>query len=817
VIVWAKGATVEDVGALATRIKPEQTILLLGAGASVQSGAPTGAELAAFLGRRMTPPRDGVSLSEIATIYEHIMSRRELVDAIQERLRPLQPTGGLLLLPEFDWRSIYSTNFDQLVERAYRKADRPLHVVRSNFDWSKGLTGDVLYKIHGCVTQDVSLGHKHRMVITERDYDQVEQYHQTLFTSLAAEMLTCDTLIIGQSLADSHLKELAKKASQLHHGSGTSGRIYLLSYDADPDRALIYEQWGIDVTAGSLDVLLHAISEVHVPVSQRGDVASSVGAANDLPAQLRAPTVDCAHAATLPPDARRLFNGGAAQYADIAAGYTIERAVEPRLLESQQSARMLCTVIIGGAGVGKTTVARRLMMSRLRQDFLCWEHANSFPLDVAAWLKVEENLRRNQRQGFLFIDDCTDQLVEANRLIDRLAALDRSHLRLIMTANASQWRSRRKTPVVFARSHVETMSRLVGTDIERFVNLVEQQPPIQALVEDAFSNLNHQQRVRHLRDRCSAEMYVCLKNIFGFEELDDILLSEFKQLEPAPQDIYRYVCAIQAMGGKVHRQLIVRLLGIEAGQLATLLGQLDGVISEHDINVNRGIYGWSARHDVIANVIATYKFGDPEEQRELLRDLITGLNPTVWVELETANAMATSEMGIDRLASHQEQVQLLTELVGVVPGERTPHRRLVKKYLQADDAFSARRAIDAATRDLGQDDIIDRYRVRLLELRASRTANLMIEDRVALLHEARSQADKLLQRRPDDRHNYRLLCDVGIALLRLNGDGTVLEAGIRAFKLAEDAIPDPEFIADRKYYEQMLRIEGTTARVPPSP
>ena len=53
---------------------------------------------------------------------------------------------------------------------------------------------------------------------------------------------------------------------------------------------------------------------------------------------------------------------------------------------------------------------------------------------------------------------------------------------------------------------------------------------------------------------------MCLKNIFGFEELDDILLSEFKGLPEEAQDIYRYVCAIQAMGGKVHRQLIVRLL-----------------------------------------------------------------------------------------------------------------------------------------------------------------------------------------------------------------------------------------------------------------
>jgi hypothetical protein len=800
----------DNVEDLARRIKPDQTILLLGAAAGVPSGAPTGAQFATYLARRLSPVPAGDNLSEIATIFEHRTSRRELVEAVQQRLAGLAPTGGLLLLPEFDWRSIYSTNFDRLVEAAYRATDRPLSVVRSNFDWSKELSGPVLYKMHGCETQDVGLGHKHRMVLTERDYDQVREYHQTLFTALSHEMLTADTLIVGQSLADQHLKELAKKASQLHQTSGTPGRVYLLSYQSDPDRALIFEQWGIDVTAGSLETLLHAIAQEHTPVSQVSSSATlGLPTARDLPVQLRASTTDCNHAAGLVPDARRLFNGGAASYADIAFGYTIERAVEPRLLETQQSVRSLCTALLGGAGVGKTILARRILSARMKQDFLCWEHRNAFPLDVSSWLAVEENLRQHQRQGFLLIDDCTDQLSAVNRLIDALARLDRAHLRLVVTATSSSWESRRKTPQFFTRGQFERLSRLTPLDIDRFVNLVEQQRPIRELVEESFLALNHGQRVRHLRDRCNAEMYVCLKNIFGFEELDDILLKEFKDLEPAPQDIYRYVCAIQAMGGKVHRQLIVRLLGIDAGQLMLQLSQLEGIVSEFDIDAGRGLFGWSSRHDVIAGVIATYKFGDPDEQRELLHNLIQGLNPTVWVELETANALATSDMGIDRLPSHKEQVQLLTELVKVVPGERTPHRRLIRKYLAVEDTGSAKQAIDIATRDVGQDDIVDRYRVRLIVLRAQKSSELMLEDRTSLLFEARSQAKKLLARRLDDRHNYRLLAEVGVALLRLKGDASVLREGIDALKVAEQAIADPDFASDRKHYEQILRTEGS--------
>lgn len=799
----------DSVEALAQRINPEQTVLLLGAGASVPSGAPTGADFATYLARRLTPVPSGNDLAEIATIYEHRTSRRELVEAVQSRLTTLEPTGGLLLLPEFDWRSIYSTNFDQLVEKAYTSSGRPLAVVRSNYDWQKGLGGPVLYKIHGCVTQDVGLGNKHRMVLTDRDYDQVIDYHQLLFTTLESEMLTCDTLVIGQSLADKHLKDLAKRAANLNRTAGTPGRVYLLVYNADPDRAVIFEQYGIDVTAGSLETLLHAVSKVHVPASKKTPQQEAADRdARELPLALRASSTDCSHASRLPPDPRRLFNGGAASYGDISAAYTIERAIEPRLLETQNNTKLLATVLVGSAGVGKTTLARRLMAARMSQDFVCWEHVNTFPLQVEAWLKVEERLRAGQRQGFLLIDDAHEQLVTVNRLADALAKLDRSHLRLIMTANSSQWQSRRKSPALLQRSHVETMSRLTALDIDRLVNLVDQQQAIRVLVEESFLSLARPQRVRHLRDRCSSEMYVCLKNIFGFQELDDILLAEYKDLPEASQDIYRYVCAIQAMGGKVHRQLIVRLLGIDAGQLLGHLKQLDGVVSEHDISVKRGIYGWSARHDVIATVIATYKFGDPDEQVALLEHLIHGLNPSVWVEIETANSLAASEMGIDRLPSHEDQVRLLGELVRVVPSERTPHRRLIRKYLDADDAVGARQAIDAAVRDLGQDDIVDRYRARLIMLRAERGSGLMIGDRVSLLFEARSQAMKLLTKRPDDRHNYRLLCEVGLCLLRLNGNAMVLAEGIKALREAEAQIPDPEFSRDRQQYEQLLRLEG---------
>jgi hypothetical protein len=793
-----------DIRSLATLIEPEHTVLLMGAGAAVQSGAPTGAALAEFLASRLKPSPDGDELPEIAGIFEDRLGRPALVKAVRDRLVNLEPTGGLLAVPAFDWRAIYSTNFDTLVEESYRRAHRRLQVVRSNYDFSRQTAADaMLFKIHGCITQDLADGHHSRMVLTEDDYEEVETYRQSLFNSLRQHMTTADTVIVGQSLGDRHLRDLAKEVASLRT-QGVQGRVYLLAFDYNDDRARLYSRRGIEVAPGSLEDLLHALN---VEGRSRPPVAHTTETTNagHLPPPLAPLTVDVAHAASLPPNPVALFNGSPATYGDINSNMTITRAVERRLLEMQSGVRGFFTVIAGAAGVGKTSLARALLLKRSKEGFACWEHLNHFPLNVDEWMAVEASLRAVGRQGVLLIDDCAQHLAAVNRLTDALGKLDRPFLRLVVTANAAQWKTRTKSPYFFSRGSIERLSVLTTGDIHELVNLVDRQPDIRTLVENDFLHLGHRDRVRRLQDRCSADMFVCLKNIFRNENLDNILLQEFADLDVAVREVYRHVAALQAMGGRVHRQLIVRLLGIDVLELQSLLTQMEDVIAEYDIDHRQGLYGWSARHDVIANIIATYKFADQEELLRLLERLIDGLNPTIHIERETARAIASNEMGIARLTSLDQQADLLQRLIQAVPGERIPRRRLIRLYLRENQLADAERVISAATKDLGSDDIITTYRSVLALRRAEVTSGLLDEDRHAMLLEAERLAKQCVGARPFDRHNYVALADVGLAMARRFSDLRVLDEAIDAMVEMESEIGDPEFVRDRTRLESQRR------------
>ncbi|WP_046302095.1 SIR2 family protein [Mycobacterium sp. UM_Kg27] len=789
---------------LAASINPEQTVLLLGAGASIPSGAPTGAKLARHLAEKLSPPPEGDDLAEIAGIFENRLGRKDLAIAVKRRLRDLEPTGGILALPTYKWKGIYTTNFDRLVETAFRSAGVSLDVVRSNFDFSTttGSAAATLFKIHGCVSQDVGLGDRARMVLTELDYDDVRQYRQSLFLSLQMSMMNSNTLVVGQSLRDHHLRELAKEIGELRT-QGVQGRVFLLVYEYDEDRARLLDQRGIEVVQGTLDDLMH-----HLQSAQPD--AACISAEDDqslttLPPSLATTTTKVAHAVALAPDPLRLYNGSPATYADIQAGLTIERSNEPRLRQLQQGLRGFFLVLAGAAGVGKTSLARRLLHFRHGEGFLAFEHLNNFPLDVDGWVGFEKQLRANNRQGMLLVDDCAQHLSSVSRLVDILGTRDRPFLRIIVTVNAAQWKTRVKSPYFFSRGTFERLSLLADSDIRELINLVDRKPEIRSLVEPDFLNLGHQDKVRRLRERCSAEMYVCLKNIFQTDQLDDILLREFADLDDDAQHVYRYVAAVQSMGGKVHRQLIMRLLGIAPNGLADLLERMADIVSEYDISERKGLYGWAARHDVIAQVISTYKFADQEELRILLDRLIEGLNPTEYLELETARGIAGNDMGIPRLTNREHQRDLMRKLIATVPGERTPRRRLIRMFLDENMLDEADRAIRSSQEEIGTDNIVERYRATLTLRRALNSGGLMEEDLLAMMLEAERIARSCTTRWPHDRYNFRVLADVGIALADRFSRVDVLDDTISLMREIEIDNPDPDFARDRRDLESTRR------------
>jgi hypothetical protein len=578
-------------------------------------------------------------------------------------------------------------------------------------------------------------------------------------------------------------------------------------HNYDEDRAGLFTRLGVDVIHGDLeDLLLALVNEGKT--SPEAVYSTSTSTSDILTPDLVLTTQDVAHAAQLQPDPIRLFNGTPATYADISQGNTITRVAQTRLQDAQRGVRGFFLVISGARGVGKTSLARAFMLSRSSQNILAWEHLSDQPLDVNSWLAVDARLRKAGREAILLVDDCSRHLRSLNRLVDKLAAVDRPHLRIVATVESAKWKVSPKSQGFFSRGSLVNLSQLERTDIEALVHLVETRPRIRALVEQQFLGLGRLDQIKRLRDKCSADMFVCLKNIFANDNLDNILLQEYAELSVEAKDVYRYVSAIQSLGGFVHRQLIMRIHGISGIGLDALLGALDGIVSEYTIDSAKGIFGWCTRHDVIAEVIAKWKFSDQEELFLLLENLIDGLNPSTRIEMETAIAIATNDGGIARLTDLTRQIELFHRLIETIPAHRTPRRRLVRLYIKNDLLPEAENEIAVAERAIGDDPVIMRHKAVLTLRKSEALPGIEDGDRKAILLDAEGIIRRCIRQYESDLYSYRTLGEIGLALASKYGEYSAIDDAIEALREFEGVNGDPEIQTVRRRLEGQLRSVG---------
>lgn len=802
----------KSVQELARILEPSKTSLLLGAGASVPSGGPSAAKLTDLLctklGESANPARN---LATAAEILEMKHGRRAVFEAVREILKPLSPSGGILAIPHYDWRAIYTTNYDLLVEKAYSRAHRDLIVVRSNFDFPRlrGSADSPLYKIHGCISQDRSDGHHASIVLTESDIQGHLEYRKMLFDRMRADLEAGMLLVIGHSLADQHLRDLVREVAKLQTDIHAVNHVVLLVFERDDDLAALYERQGLCVVFGGIDSAFDALT-THISTKSAATPTPASGAF-ELPAELLACTLEVAVMRQRPAQPSLMFNGRQAGYGDIEAGLTFERNAESDIGLRLRN-RVPGTVVTGVAGTGKTTTSRRTLCTLSREGIHCWEHQDPYRLRKNDWLKVEEQLRARRELGVLFIDNIHRHQLDADELVEALAAIENRALVVLGTSETSQWTYRIKSRRFFEHGAPFKMERLTDTEIVGLVSLLERSPDIAKLVSLSFRTSPRPKQIEQLKRRCRADMFVCLKNIFETTSLDEIILNEYKELSPDLQNLYRHVAALEAAGLQVHRQLIIRMLGIEAEGLKGVFARMDGLIQERDLVAKEGIYLWETRHRTIAELLTQYKYAEPAEYLKLLQRICDGLNPAFPVELDSVSELCSAEYGIKRVAKREDRLRLYESLIRVAPTEHIPRHRLIRELIDDGLIAEAEAALEVAVREVGPDATFQRYRIMCL-IKRSQAEALQRSDKIALLNRARDEAQKATNRYQTNKYVFFIADEVAREYHYLNkADTTWLEASIASMQEAFERTLDPDFAPRINESRRIIRLsaQGST-------
>jgi len=134
-------------------------------------------------------------------------SRQDIERELQEALEPLKPSPAHKKIPWFRWRAIVTTNYDRLVEKAYKKefyAVQKLKVIAEEFDLIDREPPDTLplIKPHGCISRP------HEISVSSEDIYEAKLKRRLLFERIAMLHVLGPVVYVGYSLHDRHILDM---------------------------------------------------------------------------------------------------------------------------------------------------------------------------------------------------------------------------------------------------------------------------------------------------------------------------------------------------------------------------------------------------------------------------------------------------------------------------------------------------------------------------------------------------------------------------------------------------------------------------------
>jgi HD-GYP domain-containing protein (c-di-GMP phosphodiesterase class II) len=188
-------------------------VLFVGAGASIEAGAPSAQEMTRELSKKyLQGKHQEEPLSKVASYIETKpgLGRRLVVDYLINRLSPLKPSKAHLLLPKFRWAAIYTTNYDTLIEQAYERVGVKYKPIMSSCDLVIDMIDYysyvLLYKPHGCISRPAVS--EAPIIITEDDYYSVVDNRKAIYRQLEVHKYKSVFLFIGYSFSDFNLSQI---------------------------------------------------------------------------------------------------------------------------------------------------------------------------------------------------------------------------------------------------------------------------------------------------------------------------------------------------------------------------------------------------------------------------------------------------------------------------------------------------------------------------------------------------------------------------------------------------------------------------------
>lgn len=207
----------EFVREIATKCQNNEIALFLGAGMSSNAGLPSWKNLFEPLARELGIDIETTSyqLYDIAQFYANYNGINGLHKKISSEINRIEEASDTLdELTNIQSNSIWTTNFDKVIENNYHRKGKRTNIIHSednliSVDLNKNIN---IFKMNGDID---NLKHA---IITKRDLEEYAEKHKLLLTFFKRELVVKSFLFIGYSFTDSLVLPCISELSQAFDG-----------------------------------------------------------------------------------------------------------------------------------------------------------------------------------------------------------------------------------------------------------------------------------------------------------------------------------------------------------------------------------------------------------------------------------------------------------------------------------------------------------------------------------------------------------------------------------------------------------------------
>ncbi len=760
---------------LASALADGNCVLFVGAGIghntrkasgdSVGSGVDLRDALAAEFGLEIT---DADDLAIISQVIEINHDRSKLVSALETLLADLQPDDDLQWLLSLPWKAIFTTNYDNVLERCYELNANPTQVpvvMGANSEvktWQPPFEVPLIH-LHGGFQSEAA---KDAILVTQSDYSRFRERRQMLFDHLRLQYASSPIVYVGYSNRDPNWRTVIEEV-EAQFSPGEAPTSYRITPTTSNHERIVLQAARVHALDGTISELREVYAAYFGDDSPpRPPESSSVS--DRIPTELieifkenPAGTIrllnswEYVNQASFSEDANtyEFRRGDRPNWGLLGQGLSFERDLESFLVDrlidfvTEPEAAPRCEIVLSPAGYGITTlllsVATWFARQRLSTTLLLRPGQEPVVADV------EFAVKHLPGPIILVVDDAADYSARLDEVWQFIRD-SRMSATLLLGERSNEWRQTHSR----LKPLEHELSPLSDDEIERLLASLEKTGDLGYL-----NNLSQELRFAAVKERNQKDLLVTMREVTEGRGFDAIIEDEFRSIQSAAaQELYGLVCCFSRVRALARDFLLIDALDSVTSDFYKLVTEnLHGIVQSVVVDESRGIYALTCRHRVIADIV-WYRCFEAAERRDYALRALAKINLTFGIDAKAFEAFTRDDKAVDSLDTFDAKSQFFEDACRKNPRDayvRQHYARMLRREHKYELALSQ---IETAVRLKPSAKVIEHTRgVILADLAIGDSTPQIRRKRLAQSEAAFRVALKANRR---DDYSYRSLADL---------------------------------------------------------